>query len=505
MGKKSKKKAKDLNKHSSVHTEASKEKVIDPKEMRIDEFETALWGIYKGDPNFYNIINLEHIVPSSTKHFDISEEHLFGNIDILDLGKAPATEGDINKADDIEGALENMKISDLDEILEIGRQDILFLQAVERGDLNTVKSLLQEGTNLSTTNDKGENLFHIAARQGYTNIVEHFSCGINKPKSPQARNEDIDMLRFLVSAQDKDGNKPAQTAAKHNNHEIVSLLLSLPGPYDMVLNDYLISNYSEVLKIGSTIQQILAGYKMLQLLTESAADSPAAFEAVQGLSKKLVPIINSFKPFTFLSDIGIGLKIIPKSSCMLSAMIQLFFWNMHEMPSEIQESTLHMVEKSGKAFQAIKMSETLIPKIGLNMRKMGLNIEENIIPNLNLFKQKLEEVTEILQSHNLEHITRDKETANKVLWGLNALEQRTMLVFLPAESLNPYGQYMKEVYNSLFKEYVHTFGLREEASNKINFDPEAIRSQIYESCSDTTALIGKQQTDEYDSLDFLFA
>jgi len=455
MGKKSRKKAK-AKKHSGIFTDAAR------SEIPMDEINTETVSSRLERDSLMSV----------QEHLDVSKE---------DSSQEMSSSGKISAKMPIEKEKSSSKMSVISsqEFLKI-----MFFHRAEVNDLHYIVDIVKDGdVDILAVNDQGENLLHIAARCGHIDIVKYFSHGKNDPLCPKPKDEDMDIFKRLINTQDKDGHYPIQTAAKHNKHEIVSLLLSLTYSDEWHLTDYIISNYEGVLMAGTTIQKILAGLEMLNILKHT--DRQEVCQASSDLSQKLTTIMSDFDPKSLVGHIG------PRDD------MDVFLDSM----TQFQEiSTVIFAKVSIIEDQMSEEIQRAFFNWALELRQLMDGVErlEEIVTNkdIKLLTQKLKEASEVIKSEDLEDL-KNVENANKVLWSLNAYEQiGVSLLRTPNESLSFAGNYMKLGFTDLLKRCF--FPLCNSEKLKIteneSLDPiKMIRAKIYELSPDITSLIDEKE------------
>jgi len=465
MGKKARKKAAERKKHSGIYADAS-----GAKSSGAGQLEASLASLHLASNTGDVTVELERGSLMFAKEHQSDDEE-GANITVMPISEDEHKDKDIITSSSSRGSgLSAQRLLNM-----------MFFQAVKTNDLRYILHLIKKGSiNPLIVNGNGENLLHIAAEKGYTNIVKHFCFGLNDPTYPRPRNEDMDIFERLVNTRDKAGNYPIDTAAKHNRHEIVSLLLSMIGAHKLSLSDYIISNYEEVLDVGTTVQQILAGLSMFSILKQT--DNLEAFNVSTALSQKLIIIVIAFDPGDFMFN-HISAK---NTNDILKAWPRCEFVFKH-ISYKISEVMDQMSEKMKMAFFSL-MSEILDLE---SMIKESTELMSR--QDMKLLSQKLEEACEVLEHQSLDYIIQNVENANKVLWGLNALEQIGLpLLKISPESLKLQGQLMQRDFLRVWEKYMSIFCDKKPESDP-SFDLEEIRSKIHEFSLDKTSLIDKKE------------
>ncbi len=136
-----------------------------------------------------------------------------------------------------------MTFISLSLVIPVWPQGRGIFDAAKKGDVTTITSLINSGTDLNGRNSYGDTILHVAALKGYLSIVQLLinkksdvhseNSGKSTPLHLAADRGHLDVLEFLiksgarVNSRDKWGRTPLHLAAGKGHGEVVKKLLSL--------------------------------------------------------------------------------------------------------------------------------------------------------------------------------------------------------------------------------------------------------------------------------------
>ena len=105
------------------------------------------------------------------------------------------------------------------------------LQACKHGYKETLDLLVSYGGNLKINNVRSTTPLHAACEHQHTHIVKYI---LDKLRTNEASEDDnnTDIECTMLHVRDSDNKQPIDIAMKHNNTEIIELLLPLHMKYE---------------------------------------------------------------------------------------------------------------------------------------------------------------------------------------------------------------------------------------------------------------------------------
>ena len=123
------------------------------------------------------------------------------------------------------------------------------LERAESGDLERVKTLIQQGVHVNTKNRCNQTALYFACEEGHTDVIQYLldsgadvSLGAN-PLIAAVRNDDFECCKLLiqhhasVDCTNSEGESPMSVAVQEHNYSIILLLLQHGATPSTSLND----------------------------------------------------------------------------------------------------------------------------------------------------------------------------------------------------------------------------------------------------------------------------